>query len=98
MWRILEICRWCIKYSPPFVKQTAKARKPLVRDKMTAIRKLVDPQKAVFGHLLKLGDGMGWHFRDGLAVSVGLSCQQAKLSGGNLKTGLHMPSSPTNKA
>lgn len=70
MWRILESCRWCIKYSPTFVKQTAKARKPMVRDQMTAIGEPVDPQKAVYGHLLKLGDEMGWHFRDGVPVHV----------------------------
>ena len=70
IWRILESCRWCIKYSPTFVKQTVKSRKPTVRDELVVIGEPVDPQNAVFGHLLKLGDDLGWHFRDGVPVHV----------------------------
>lgn len=70
MWRILESCSWCIKYSPTFVKQTVKSRKPMVREQMVAIGEPVDPKNAVYGHLLKLGDELGWHFRDGVPVHV----------------------------
>lgn len=72
--KILSSCRWCTKYSPTFVKQTVKARKAVKRS-LAVVGELVDPKEAVFGHLLKLGECLGWHQLDGVAVHV---AQQAR--------------------
>ena len=76
--RILSSCRWCTKYSPIFVKQTVKARKAVKRS-LEVVGELVDPKEAVFGHLLKLGECLGWHHLDGVAVHVAKQARSFRL-------------------
>ena len=69
--RILHSCRWCAKYSPDFIKQTAKKTKTVPRTDLAVVGESLNSSDLVFHHLLRLGEQPGWHKEsDDLAVHV----------------------------
>ena len=68
---ILSECRWSLRYSPDFVKQTIKAKKGGTKTgRVSSYDWWAVRFFAVFHHLLRLGDQFGWHLKDDMAFQV----------------------------
>ena len=71
MARILQSNEWCVKYSPGFVKQTAKKVKAPCRVRgPVSVGKPVKSGDPIFGHLIGLSDRPGWHDKGSYKVHV----------------------------
>ena len=68
---------WSITYSPDFVKQVQKAKRPSSTSTRTTSASSTSlpgeplrPDDPVYGHLLKLSKLKGWHTQNGLGINV----------------------------
>eukprot|EP00439_Symbiodinium_sp_Y106_P030299 s2423_g3.t1 len=68
---------WSITYSPDFVKQVQKAKRPSSTSARTTSASSTSlpgeplrPDDPVYGHLLKLSKLKGWHTQNGLSINV----------------------------
>lgn len=74
--RILTAGRWCYRYNRDYVKQTIRSKKGVKgagtrsTESMTIVGESLDASYAVFHHLLRLGNQVGWHLKDGIAIQV----------------------------
>ena len=77
--RILDACRWSIRYSPSFVKQSSKgkAAKKVVHDDVRSdLGTPFESTSPIYGHVMKLSTQPGWHrISEDLAVHV---CSNAR--------------------
>ena len=72
---ILKSNQWSVTYSPAFVKQATKGKKPSAAPATASSTTSlpgdpVDGRDPFMGFLLKLGESTGWHHRDGMGVNV----------------------------
>ena len=77
--RIMDECRWCISYSPSFVKQSSKgksAKKVVLTDVRSDLGEPFESTDPIFGHVMKLSKQAGWHrVSDDLAIHVCLNAR-----------------------
>ena len=70
---ILSSGRWCVSYSPAFVKQLSKAgRVPVVAESAGAELPgdALPGRDPMLGLVLKVAQVRGWHSQDGMGVNV----------------------------
>jgi hypothetical protein len=76
--RILDQCKWSVKYSPSFVKQTAKKTKPVL-ERTVMVGEPMNPADPLYGHLLRVAESPGWHTVDDLGIHVARNAKSFRL-------------------
>lgn len=72
--KILNTGRWSVTYNAAFIKQNVKKRLPLRQRGLVLPGRLLSDD-ALRGHLMKLSELPGWHFRENFVIHV---CRNAK--------------------
>ena len=69
--QVLTSGKWCVRYSPLFVKQTVKVqRRPLSKAAKITVGEPMSLEDPMLSRLMVLSDTPGWHYEDGIPAHV----------------------------